>query len=79
MTSYNILTCFFQELVVSVPLLFSEIISSKTRISSFSFVNRWNGGISLDGTLDVKSSRGTSTDSSGIRPQSSHQSLSSSL
>ena len=32
-----------------------------------------------DGTLDVKSSRGTSTDSSGIRPQSSHPSLPSSL
>ena len=32
-----------------------------------------------DGTLDVKSSRGTSADSSGIRPHSSHQSLPSSL
>ena len=32
-------------LVVSVPLRLSEIISSKSRISSFSFVNRWNVGM----------------------------------
>ena len=32
-------------LVVSVPLCLSEIISSKSRISSFSFVNRWNVGM----------------------------------
>ena len=31
--------------VVSVPLRLSEIISSKSRISSFSFVNRWNVGM----------------------------------
>ena len=32
-------------LVVSVPLRLSEIISSKSRISSFSFVNRRNDGM----------------------------------
>ena len=32
-------------LVVSVPLRLSKIISSKSRISSFSFVNRWNVGM----------------------------------
>ena len=32
-------------LVVSFPLRLSEIISSKSRISSFSFVNRWNVGM----------------------------------
>ena len=32
-------------LVVRVPLRLSEIINSKNRISSFSFVNRGNGGM----------------------------------
>ena len=32
-------------LVLSFPLRLSEIISSKSRISSFSFVNRWNVGM----------------------------------
>ena len=32
-------------LVVRVPLRLSEMINSKNRISSFSFVNRWNGGM----------------------------------
>ena len=32
-------------LAVSFPLRLSEIISSKSRISSFSFVNRWNVGM----------------------------------
>ena len=61
-------------LVVSFPLRLSEIISSKSRISSFSFVNRWN--VRMERCIR---GRGTSTDSSGIRPQSSHQSLPSSL
>ena len=60
--------------VASVPLRLSEIISSKSRISSFSFVNRWN--VRMERCMR---GRGTSTDSSGIRPQSSHQSLPSSL
>ena len=70
MTSYNF-NLILSGLVVTVPLRLNEIINSKNRISSFSFVNRWNVGMG--------SSRGTSTYSSGIRPQSSHQSLPSSL
>ena len=47
-TKHDRLQCFnliLAGLVVSFPLCLSEIISSKSRISSFSFVNRWNVGM----------------------------------
>ena len=44
MTSCNF-NLILSGLVVSVPLRLSEIINSKDRISSFSFVNRRNDGM----------------------------------